>query len=134
MSKVAREVATEEIQSWLDAKKVSEKKREEYASQIDTMVEAVCEGNLTLDSSSKDLTQSLKFPIAGEGSTINTLKFKARVKIEAIRVQLASVKTTDPIAMQLGYLAALTGTPRGILKELDTDDYSTATAILVFFL
>jgi hypothetical protein len=39
--KVSREVAIEEINQWLDFKKVSDSKREVYEDNIETLVEAI---------------------------------------------------------------------------------------------
>jgi len=134
--KVSREASEVEVNSWLDSKKVSEKKRTDYQDQIDILIEAISDGSLVLDSKTFVFTYSLKFPIEAEKeeSGIIELKFKPRVKMDAIRLQMASVKSGDTMGMTFAYVAAITAQPKALIGKLLTDDYAVAGAIMVFFL
>jgi len=132
MAAVARDVAAQEIENWLDHKKVNERKREAYRDSIDTLVDAVSDGVLTVDAE-HNLVQSLKFPTEGE-VPVNALRFKPRLKMSTIHLHLQGVKTADADGRILAYIAALTGTPKEVVRSLDTEDYSIGQAIAIFFL
>jgi hypothetical protein len=125
--------ATEEVNEWLDYKKVGAKKRELQRESIETLVEAICEGHLT-KSEDHEFEYSLLFPIETEDNKIEKLKFKPRVHTSDISTQLTKVKPGDVHGMICGYAAALTGKPRAVIAALDTEDFGVVGAIAVFFM
>lgn len=133
MTKIAKEVAEKEIKEWLDAKKVSATKREAYKDNIETLVDAIAEGYLTKAKETNVLTQTLMFEV-GEEKKINTLTFQPRLMISKIHESMKGEKSTDADARVLAYISALTGQPKGIIKKLDTEDYSVPQAIALFFM
>lgn len=130
--KVSREVATAEVDSWLDFKKVSSKKRETHREHIDNLVDAIVDGSLTL-SKDKDFIHDLKFPIEGEES-LKTLTYKPRLKVETVQMHLQGVKSGDNYGAIHAYIAALTTKPKTLIKVLDTEDYAVAYGIAIFFM
>jgi hypothetical protein len=132
MNKIVREVAEAEVTRWLDFKKIGAKKREDHKDSIDKLIEAVEDGLLTL-TDNYEFIQILKFPIGEEGA-VTELKYKPRINVEAVQLQMQGIKVTDATALIGAYLAALTNTPKAILKKLDTEDNGIANAIAVFFL
>lgn len=132
MEKVTREIAITEVESWLDYKKISEKKREVYKDNIDTLVDAVVEGFLTLQDD-KSFVQTLRFDTGGE-RPIKELTYKPRLKMSTIHSHLQGVKSTDADLRVCAYMAALTGNPKAVIQALDTEDYSIGQAIAIFFL
>lgn len=132
MSKIAKEVAEKEITDWLDFKKVSEAKRDTYKDNIETLTNAISEGLLTR-STDNQLVQVLKFEV-GEEKKVNELSFKPRLMISEIHTSMKGEKSTDADARVLGYISALTGQPKGIIKKLDTEDYAVGQAIALFFM
>lgn len=141
MSKIAREVAQEDVNSWLDKKKVFAATRERYEDHIETLIEAIMEGALILDAEAKDasgektfeFTHNLLWPIKGE-QPIETLKYKSRLNDKQLQPYLKGVKSDDADGRLLAHVAALTGTARGILVNLDSADKRISLAIAVFFL
>ncbi len=131
MGTVATEQAQKEIESWLEYKKIGDKKLEAYKDNIETLVDSICEGNLVLNED-KSLTYKLKFPPEGEKS-ITELKFSARLKVADLHKSLKGVSANDADERLLSYGAALTGLPKGIFRALDMEDYSIVQAIVVFF-
>ena len=129
---VSREVAQSEIDKWLDHKKISAKKREQQKDSIDSLVDAVVEGTLVLKEDFT-LVHTLKFPTDGE-SPIKTLEYKPRLKMDIVHAHLQNVKSTDADGRVAAYVAALTTKSKTIVKALDTEDYSVAQSIAVFFL
>lgn len=130
--KVSREVAEQEINSWLEAKRISEKSREEKKDQIESLIDSIVEGDLQLQEDNS-FVHVLKFPIKGEVE-IKQLEYSARIKVATIQAHLQTVKNTDTFGMITAYVAALTEKPKNIIKELDTEDYRIAQAIAIFFL
>lgn len=137
MSKpIAREVAEQEVLSWLEHKKVNDRKRQNYKENIETLIDAISVGILTLNDD-KTFVQSLNFPIGvGEKGEekITSLSYKPRLKVQTVQVCLQGIKASDADGRVCGYISALTGTDRNIIKQLDTEDYSIGESIAIFFL
>lgn len=133
---VNKEVAINDINDWLDAKKVSQKKRATQVEQIENLVSEVEEGNLAYDSDSKVLSYKLKFPLEDESGsyTLSNLDFKYRLTSNDLAPYLKGVKPTDADGRLAAYICALTGKAGGYIKKLDTEDLSVAQSIAVFFL
>ncbi len=129
---VTIEQATEEINGWLDYKKVSEQKRELRSANIKTLIAAMAEGDLSLRDD-KTFVQQLKVPF-GKDIIIDTLEYKPRVHIGLIHQHLQNVKSDDPDGRLLAHIAALTGKPKATLVKMDTEDHDIAQSIAYFFL
>jgi hypothetical protein len=130
--KVSIDVATEEVNKWLDYKKVNEKKREAYKDNIDALVQGVCDGILILNEDNT-FTHNLQFPIEGE-MPIHKLDYKPRLKMSTVHNHLQGVKPSDGDGRVCAYIAALTSKPKAVVKDLDTEDYSIGQSIAIFFL
>lgn len=126
------ETAQQDIQKWLDFKKVSEKKRENLNDSIEAITNAICEDKLIL-TESNEFVQKLSFPV-GEEKIIDSLKYKPRITIGNIQDNMKNVKPGDSDGRISAYIAALTGQPTAVIKKMDSEDYSVAQAIAIFFL
>lgn len=133
MEKVNRETAEKDVNTWLDSKKVSEKKRETYSEAIETLICAIMDGTLTLRSADNYLIQTLQFPTEGE-APVKVLEFKPRLKVFEIHQQTANEKNADGDTRILAHVAALTGQVKGLIKKLDLEDYNICQSIAIFFL
>jgi hypothetical protein len=132
-SKIPLDIATKEVNKWLDFKKVSPSKREAKADEIKQMAEYISEGYLVLKDN-MHFTHNLKFPLETEDNTLSVLNYKARVDAKTIHVQLQGVKPTDVTGMLHAYAAAVSGSPKGVIQGLDTEDLAIATTVAHFFL
>lgn len=132
MSKISREVAELEIKAWLDFKRVEERKRLAFVDSIETLIEAVMDGRLVLRKEDHFLIQNLAFPTTGD-DPITKLEYKPRLKVFEVHQQTANERPGDAEARILAYVAALTGKVKGIIKQLDTEDYTICQSIAVFF-
>lgn len=133
-SKVAREVAQAEIEKWLDYKKIKEAKREAEETTTETIVDAICDGTLVLN---KDytFTHKLAFPLKSDGEdTLKELTYKPRLEVREINTKMKGIKPSDADGRIMGYIAALTDQPRGVLTRMDTEDNRIAQAFATFFL
>lgn len=132
MDKISKEIAQAEVESWLDYKKISAKKRESQKDQIESLVDALVEGTLSMNDD-KTIVHQLKFEI-GEEIKISKLEYKPRLKMSAIHLHLSSVKSSDADGRVCAYISALTGLPKDILKAMDSEDYSISQSIALFFI
>ncbi len=136
---VNREIAIQEIDAWLDFKKVRSRKRVSYADNIDVLVDAVEDGLLVLHKETGKLNQTLQFPIKGtqggkEVDVLKELEFVPRLNIQRLHSKLEGVKAGNGDGRILGYICALTGQPKDIINKMLTDDYEICQAIAIFFL
>jgi hypothetical protein len=134
MGVLDRATAEKEVKAWLDFKKYSQKKRELKANveAIAKLVEAFEEGLLVLDPETFVITQNLMFPIGVDIKT-NCLKFKARIPYANIATELKGVPTDDIGKFTAAYIAAATGEVKGVILQLDTEDYAVAQSLAGFF-
>jgi hypothetical protein len=130
--KIAIEVATQEVEKWLDYKKISDNKRGVREENIKALIEGVSEGILVLNEDFS-FTHTLKFQIEGE-LPITKLSYKPRLKVASVHNHMQGVKASDGDGRVCAYVAALSSQPKEVIKHLDTEDYAIATAVAVFFL
>ena len=135
MSKVKENVAVNEVNRWLEFKKIKAKKIEESGEAIETISEAIQLGILSIDENCI-FKHKLEIPIESEGNKImlSELTYKPRLKISEVHPKLQKVKTGDIHGMISSYISALTGQNSGMIRSLDTEDYRVAQAIATFFL
>jgi len=127
---ISKEQAEKEVNSWLDYKKVSPKKRETLKGNIAYLVEAMMEGLLVLDSETFVFEHTLKFPV---GET-KKLKYKPRLTIKEIQDRTQNIKISGPLEQSIAYISALTGQPSSIIKEMDSEDNTLADYLSFFFM
>lgn len=124
------EVAQNDIQRWLDAKRIPEKKRATMAAMIENMVDAVVNGQLTVDEDGS-LVQILQFPESG----VDKLTYKLRISSHDLEGPKRLVKGDGLDDNLLRILMALTGAPVNTLRKLDLSvDKPLADSIATFFL
>ena len=128
---ITKEQADQEIASWLDNKGVRPKKREAYKASIESLEDAISEGDLVLNEDFT-LTQKLKQPTSGD-VPITSLTYKARLTVGEVKKKMENVKPGDPDARIIALVSALTTQPKGVIEALDTDDYGIAQNIALFF-
>lgn len=133
MGKIAREVAEEEIKVWLDYTHVRERTRETYKEQVETLVDAMCDGFLILNHDTKVLSQTLSSPVGKDGVE-KGLDYKHELRIGAVQNHLRGVKAGDSDGRVMAYVCALTSKNSEIIKDIKTHDYSICQSIALFFL
>lgn len=132
MAKINREQASKEVKAWLDYKRVFERTRESNQDSIEFMEDMVCEGVLTIDAKSFEITHNLLFPL-GESEDVKSLKYKSRINDKMLDPKLKGVKSNDANGMMTAYVAALTDENSGVIKGMDSQDKKVSMAIAVFF-
>lgn len=129
MKSVSNDVARQEVEKWLSAKRISAKKREANEDSIENLVEGFEEGVLVLNHETNEITQNILFP---EGE-IKQLVFKPRMSVGDLHPYLKQLKSNDVDGRVKAYISALTNQPASILNRLDLYDYGVSTNIAVFF-
>ncbi|KKN42128.1 hypothetical protein LCGC14_0716320 [marine sediment metagenome] len=129
--KVQLEQAVEEIDGWLDRKKIFPSAREELKDAIEILVEAISLGYLSLNDKG-EFKQELLFPLKEE-QALTHLDYKSRLNDRMLEPHLKGVKAGNGDARIVAYLACLTGQAKGIIKALDTADRKITNAIVIFF-
>lgn len=135
MNKIAKEVAIQEVNEWLDFKKIKDNKREESKQQIEELVTSIESGILVIDEN-KNIIQTLEFPITNNVNeiTVSKISYKPRLNVRELNDKLKAVKGTDVDARIMAYATALTGEVGSIIGKLDTEDYRLTSSIVMFFL
>lgn len=129
-SKVSLEKATDEVEGWLDKKKVYPSTRETQKDSIDLLVEAMMNGDLVLNDVTNEFTHKLLFPL----EDVKELKYKSRLNDKMLRPYLQGVKSNDADGRLNAHVSALTATPKAVIENLDSADKKIMMSIAVFFL
>lgn len=131
---VSKDIAQAEIEKWLDYKKIRQTKRDANKENIDSLISAMNEGILILNPD-MSFTQKLSFAITDkEGkSALSQLEYKPRINISLLHLHLQGVKRDDADGRLVAHITALTSQAKELIKKLDTEDYSVAMSIAVFF-
>lgn len=133
MARINQEQAFNEVEAWLDYKRIFDRTREDNRDSIEMLEDMVMEGVLVIDQSTFEITHKLVFPI-GESNEITELKYKARLNDKMIEPYMRGVKAKDADGRLTAYVSALTSENSGIIKGMDSQDKKVAIAIAVFFI
>lgn len=133
MANVTREIATKEVNSWLNSKKVLNSQRESNEENVDLLIEAVMEGILIFDDKTNIIKHKLNFPL-GDAEDIKELTYKHRLNDRMLEPYLKGLKPNDGDGRLAAHICALTEKPRGIIRNMDSVDKKISVAIAVFFL
>lgn len=128
MAKVAKEVAKEEVNKWLDGRKIRENVRTKNQDSIETLVALVEAGDLVVNDD-LSVEYTLLYPL-GKSEQIKTLKIKSRLNLEDTR---GVVKFTDKIEQTKAMFAAMTDEPLNVFDTLSSQDIGALSAIQAFF-
>ena len=128
---ISKEVAQNEVNRWLDSKRIGGKKRIAYEKTIEELVSYVEDGTLILNENNT-WVHKLLFPIESEKTT-SELVYKNRLNVDEVTNGLKGADGS-PQDMVKCYVSLLTGKVKGIINKLDTQDYSVCQSISVFFL
>lgn len=139
---MAKEVAEKEVEKWFDYRRVKDSARfspdENTGKDIlrEKLIESFMYGELIFDDKTGVLKQILIEPVKKESGEIvlKELNFKPRIKRSALNEPMKSVKTNDTDGRLRAWISAITGANKAYLGSMDTSDYSTAEAIVTYFL
>lgn len=128
---VSKEIAVAEIERWANARRLGANKREKYKRTLEDLACYIEEGTLSLDENNAFI-HKLKFPIEAEIPTTE-LKYKNRMTADD-GIECTKHTTGEGSDVVLCYVSHLTGKVKGVIRKLDSEDYSVCQAIATFFL
>ena len=127
-------MARKEVIAFLDYKRVKEKRRETLYQQLDILVEAVMDGDISFDENF-NITHKLIFPLEVDGRvTVKELKYMSRINYGKLNSALSKVKSDDANGQLMATAKVLTGEGSNIIGAIDTADKSISESISAFFL
>lgn len=129
---MTEKVAKDQLEKWLKYRRATPAQRKAYEMKLEHLVYSLMHGELVLNDD-MSLEQTLIVSL-GSQNPIKVLKFQPRLHLPALTEKLKGVASDNGDERILGYMAALTGTQRGILKDMCGDDHRIAEAIVLFFL
>lgn len=130
---ILRDKAAEDVEKWLDYKKLSKAKREQKEDSINKLIDYVSDGVLRIGEDCV-IKQQLLFPV-GANSAIKELEYQPRINIGRLQINLKGVDVImDMTGYNFAYGATLTGQPKAVIAELDSEDYSVMQSIIPFFM
>lgn len=132
MKPVSKDIATKEINAWLDFKKINPKRRESLKGVIEAMITLVEEGTFVIQPETFVIEHNLNMPLGKDGQ-IKQLNYKPRISVASVQDNLNGINSDDGIQLTLSYVMAMCGEARSILRGLDTEDYRSADLVAVFF-
>jgi hypothetical protein len=121
------------VQKWLDLKRIPAAKRETQKEAINSLIEAVSNGDISIADDGV-ITQKLIFPITIGGGELSELTYKPRLTVGEYKAHTANVKAGDFDGRIMAYVRALTKLQVEVIDRLDTADTSIATSIAIFFM
>lgn len=128
---VSQGVAVKDVNRFLDYRKVSDKRREEFKDQVDSLVEMVMDGDMVVNDDCS-ITYKIAFT---EDLPWSELKFMPRVKTRVVHEILRNhVKGSDGDGRVYAYLAAHSGITFGEVRLLDSFDSSRLSSLALFLM
>lgn len=133
--KIDAETASQEVERWLDSRKMSESKRDHHKESIESLETAVSEGNLIINEDGS-INQKLVFPLESEGgrTELDSLSYAPRLRYKDVKRHLKGVKNDDAMGMVHAHISGLTNQPLAIVDSLEMSDLNIARQIASLFL
>jgi len=128
MNALSKEMAITEFEKWFEYKKLPEYLREEKREDENQIVSAFMDGRLTM-TEENEIKQKLLFPV---NDSLEELTFQPRLKV--VDLQKVDKATSQGVGSIVKLAEALTGEPGGLIRNLDSIDFSLTKSICAYFL
>lgn len=133
MKVVDLELATNDVNKWLDEIRCKPHKREDHKDNIEKLIDMVQYGSLAFNED-HHFVMKLDFPIESGDEPITELVFKNRCPMPQIMQQMKNVDSGNFNEMYAAYAAVLTGKPKGVIKKLESPDFGVLRVIVGFWI
>ena len=127
--KMSREVALNEVEKWMDIRRVRPTKRRNQSEAIEVLADAFIDGSLVLDDETGELTFNLAFPVKSKEKIV----FKPRVKVTEVNRYAEQNRKITGQSIVMNYLCASTGLMVAEAGDIDSEDYGIVQAIVGFY-
>jgi hypothetical protein len=128
MPVLSLELAQQEVEEWMNVKKVRTSVREANKENIQVLADGFMDGLLALNKETNEITQELMHPTDG----VKKLVFKSRLTAGDKSKYLSRAKS-DINSQIVALLAALSGENSALIAGLDTDDIAVSRSLTSFF-
>jgi hypothetical protein len=128
MTTLSKDVALNEFEKWFNYKKLPEYLREDKREDENQIICAFMDGRLTM-TEEFELKQTLLFPV---NDSLDVLTFQPRLKV--VDLQKVDKATSQGVGSIVKLGEALTGEPGGLIRNLDSVDFSLTKSICTYFL
>lgn len=127
------ELATAEVDKWLDRKKLLPSRRNNARTTIENLAEAVQFGILAIKDDGT-IIHTLQDPVTDTNGTpvLTELTYKARISTDEVLKAYGRLKNNTPDAQLIALIELLTGS--SFITKLEVGDLSIAKSIGVFFM
>lgn len=123
-----RELAEQEVNKWLDSKRVRATVRRENKDNIEAIIDGFEDGLLILSEETNAIKQTLIFPTGA----LKEIIIQPRLKVSE-RIDRLKNAGNDADSRVVAILAALSGNMTEALKGMDADDLAVSRNITAFF-
>jgi hypothetical protein len=130
MGKVSKEIAEKEVNSWLDHKKMSPKRREEKKEAIESLISLVEDGTVTIEPDTFILSQHLLF----ERGEQKKLSWKPFGNVGRVQIYMKNVESTDFTGNAIAHACAQTDQSKNLINSLDSEDVAVLKVLALFFM
>lgn len=150
---LSQALAMAEFQSWLDFKQsdvelhkkdISEDESE-YVDELEdgadgkdetAIIQAIMTGHLKIDSDTKVMTYSLRFPIFDDTgvAAVKEIKLNPRMSAAQYSACVNANVQKEPLKMFVNVISVLSGEVKGIIAKFDSKDFSLLQKIAGYFL
>lgn len=130
--KVTEQQAKAEVLNWLKKLNLSGRKRRERAQFINTLLDAIIEGDLSINKDDGTFHQKLRVP----SKATKTLDYSFRLNVKEFSDICKSneVSPTDTESRINAAVAVMTGKLISEIESLSQDDLDVAASIALFFM
>ncbi len=126
---VSEKIAKEEVEAWLDAKKVRQSQRKNFEKAIIELEDCISEGLIVRVADSNELKVELQFPT----EALKSLTLAPRLKASERAKFMKGTEATDQDGRILKMISALSGENSALIGQLDVEDVAVLTSIAIFF-
>ena len=135
IEKVSEEVAKQEVEKWLEFKKLDQEDVDEIDDRKASLSRAIQKGYLSLDKEC-NFIQTLKFPIKSDSGEmmLDKLTYKPRLTMSDVEKRTKGLDMKNTFVVIRAYVSALTDVNSGLISKMDSSDNKIAQAIAIFFL
>lgn len=133
---VEEEQAREIVKNWLDARRVpnSRRKQEEVSKRIKDLEGLVCDGLVTINPDTNQLTYTLRYPAKNnKNEEVESITFEPRVSALKMNNAHNLLSNIPNVKDELAIAVAATGMDSTTVKTLDTGDVYTIQTPMIFF-
>lgn len=133
MSEISKEIATKEVDRWLTDIGIEDDQKEALKNNVNIIVAGVMSGKLIINDTTNEIIQKLRVPF-GKEEKVSELKFKTDLRVGEIENFKKSISEDYDNRATFAAVCASTGNPFAVISQMNSKDFNTSAAIVLFFI